>query len=76
MPVKATKEEKEYQIEMLKNLHQGFEGKANEELNKLQKVAIENGNMFEALMEVTKVCSLGQITDAMFEVGGQYRRNM
>ena len=74
--IRATKEEKEYQIEMLKNLHQGFEGKANEELNKLQKVAIENGNMFEALMEVTKVCSLGQITDAMFEVGGQYRRNM
>ena len=74
--IRATKEEKEYQIEMLKNLHQGYEGKANEELNKLQKVAIENGNMFEALMEVTKVCSLGQITDAMFEVGGQYRRNM
>ncbi len=74
--IRATKEEKEYQIEMLKNLHKAYEDSASTELNKLQKVAIENGNMFEALMEVTKRCSLGQITDAMFEVGGQYRRNM
>jgi methylmalonyl-CoA mutase len=74
--IRATKEEKEYQIEMLKNLHKAHEDAASAELNKLQKVAIENGNMFESLMEVTKRCSLGQITDAMFEVGGQYRRNM
>jgi len=74
--IRATKEEKEYQIEMLKNLHQGNENTAEEKLNEIQKVAIENGNMFEALMEVTKYCSLGQITDALFEVGGQYRRNM
>ncbi|MEQ8909237.1 MAG: methylmalonyl-CoA mutase family protein [Vicingaceae bacterium] len=74
--IRATKEEKEYQIEMLKNLHKAYEDSASAELNNLQKVAIENGNMFEALMEVSKRCSLGQITDAMFEVGGQYRRNM
>lgn len=74
--IRATKEEKEYQIEMLKNLHQGNENTAEEKLSEIQKVAIENGNMFEALMEVTKYCSLGQITDALFEVGGQYRRNM
>lgn len=74
--IRATKEEKEYQIEMLKNLHKGNEDTAEEKLNEIQRVAIENGNMFEALMEVTKYCSLGQITDALFEVGGQYRRNM
>lgn len=74
--IRATKEEKEYQIEMLKNLQKGNEDTAEAKLNKIQRVAIENGNMFEALMEVTKYCSLGQITDALFEVGGQYRRNM
>ena len=42
----------------------------------MQDAAIENKNMFEELMEATKVCSLGQITEALFEVGGQYRRNM
>jgi methylmalonyl-CoA mutase len=42
----------------------------------LQKAAIENDNLFEALMEAVKHCSLGQITQALFEVGGQYRRNM
>jgi len=45
-------------------------------LRKLQKVAIENGNIFGELMEAVKVCSLGQITNALYEVGGQYRRNM
>ena len=74
--IRATPEEKEYQIEMLKNLHQGNENRASEELKKIQRIAIENGNIFEALMETTKYCSLGQITDALFEVGGQYRRNM
>jgi methylmalonyl-CoA mutase len=42
----------------------------------LKQVAIDNGNLFEALMEAVKYCSLGQITDALYEVGGQYRRNM
>ncbi|MCB0408760.1 MAG: methylmalonyl-CoA mutase family protein [Flavobacteriales bacterium] len=74
--IRATKEEKEYQISMLGELHKGNEGKAQEELNKVQNAAIQNQNMFETLMEATKYCSLGQITDALFEVGGQYRRNM
>jgi methylmalonyl-CoA mutase len=47
-----------------------------EHLNTLQEAAIKNENLFEHLMEATKVCSLGQITSALFEVGGQYRRNM
>lgn len=74
--IRATTEEKEYQISMLGELHKGNEAKAQEELNKVQSAAIQNQNMFDTLMEATKYCSLGQITDALFEVGGQYRRNM
>ena len=60
----------------LKNLHKGNEENANAMMSDLQKVAINNENIFEKIMEVGKVCSLGQITSALFEVGGQYRRNM
>ncbi|QOG01895.1 methylmalonyl-CoA mutase family protein [Flavobacterium sp. MDT1-60] len=74
--IRATEEEKQYQITMLENLHQFHEAKVNEHLNKLQEAAIKNENLFDHLMEATKVCSLGQITSALFEVGGQYRRNM
>jgi len=74
--IRATEEEKQYQITMLDNLHQFHEEKVNEHLNKLQEAAIKNENLFDYLMEATKVCSLGQITSALFEVGGQYRRNM
>jgi isobutyryl-CoA mutase len=74
--IRATEEEKQYQIDMLGELHQGNAGKVAEELNKVQKAAIQNENIFEYLMEASKYCSLGQITDALFEVGGQYRRNM
>lgn len=74
--IRATPEEKEYQIKMLRNLHQ-FQGeKAATELDKVQLSAIQNKNIFADLMNATKVCSLGQITRALFEVGGQYRRNM
>ncbi len=74
--IRATTEEKEYQISMLKNLHK-FQGeKAAEQIEIIQQAAIHNNNIFEALMDATKVCSLGQITNALFEVGGQYRRNM
>ncbi len=45
-------------------------------LRQLQQVAVSNGNLFEALMETVKHCSLGEITHALYEVGGQYRRNM
>lgn len=74
--IRATEEEKQYQITMLDNLHQFHEAKVNEHLNTLQQAAIKNENLFDHLMEATKVCSLGQITSALFEVGGQYRRNM
>lgn len=74
--IRATKEEKEYQISMLNELHKGNAYKAGELIKSVQQVAIQNENIFERLMEVTKYCSLGQITSALFEVGGQYRRNM
>jgi len=74
--IRATEEEKQYQIDMLTELHKGNETRVTEELNKVQKAAIQNQNIFEQLMEASKYCSLGQITDALFEVGGQYRRNM
>lgn len=74
--IRATTEEKEYQIEMLGNLHKAKEGKAEEAISKLQTAAVQNQNMFDEMMEAAKHCSLGQITNALFEVGGQYRRNM
>jgi len=74
--IRATPEEKEYQIKMLGELQKGNEGKAEELIKKIQAAAVQNENMFEELMEASKYCSLGQITSALFEVGGQYRRNM
>ena len=74
--IRATKEEKEDQINTLKNLHQAKQDQAGHLLEVLQQTAISNGNIFEQLMETTKVCSLGQVTNALYEVGGQYRRNM
>ena len=72
--IRATEEEKQFQITTLENLHKS--NSTDQLLKDLQHKAINNENIFEALMDVCKVCSLGQITHALFEVGGQYRRNM
>ena len=74
--IRATTEEKEYQITMLHNLHKFQLQGERSVLEQVQQAAINNKNIFGALMEATKLCSLGQITKALFEVGGQYRRNM
>jgi methylmalonyl-CoA mutase len=74
--IRSTTEEKEYQIKMLSELKKGNEEKGKEVLQRLQQAAIHNQNIFAELMETVKYCSLGQITHALFEVGGQYRRNM
>ena len=74
--IRATPEEKEYQIKMLEQLQKGNADKAEELIKKIQTAAVQNQNIFEELMEACKYCSLGQITSALFEVGGQYRRNM
>jgi isobutyryl-CoA mutase len=74
--IRATTAEKEYQISMLNDLHQLHSDKSKAALQSLQQAAISNENLFAHLMEAAKICSLGQITDALFNVGGQYRRNM
>ena len=74
--IRATEEEKEAQITTLKNLHEKNAALTAKHLRHLQTTAIQNNNLFEALMEACKFCSLGQITKSLFEVGGQYRRNM
>ncbi len=74
--IRATKEEKENQISTLKNLHSTHEEKVEAGLGRIRDAALHNQNMFFELMEATKACSLGQITNLLFEVGGKYRRNM
>jgi len=74
--IRSTKEEKEQQISNLNAFWKRNKPAAAEALEKLKQVAILNGNLFEELMETVKHCSLGQITHALYEVGGQYRRNM
>src|SRR6056300_15580 len=69
--IRATETEKQDQINTLQNLVERNEEASNVQLKSIQDVALRNGNIFEALMEACKVCSLGQITDALFEVGGQ-----
>lgn len=74
--IRATEEEKQYQISMLQNLHATTPKESKGSIARIQHAAIHNENIFEELMNAVKYCSLGQLTQAMFEVGGQYRRNM
>jgi len=74
--IRATEEEKKYQITVVENLNKGNVTIVDEQLTLLEQKAINNKNIFEQLMEACKVCSIGQITEALFKVGGQYRRNM
>ncbi len=74
--IRSTDEEKQQQIETLENLHKLNKDLANEALTALKKAAVKNQNTFAEIMEAAKYCSLGQITSALYEVGGQYRRNM
>ncbi|MCF8405520.1 MAG: methylmalonyl-CoA mutase family protein [Bacteroidales bacterium] len=74
--IRATTKEKEYQITMLKELHKTYREESVQWLQHLKTMAVRNENVFEGLMEAAKYASIGQITNALFEVGGQYRRNM
>jgi methylmalonyl-CoA mutase len=74
--IRSTTEEKEQQISNLQAFWQRNEDRSTAALKKLKEVAVSNGNIFAQLMETVKYCSLGQITHALYEVGGQYRRNM
>ncbi|KAB7707493.1 methylmalonyl-CoA mutase [Bacillus aerolatus] len=73
---RATTEEKEHQISELRRFQQQNEREAEQALSRLKEAAVSGGNIFAELMETVKAASLGQITTALYEVGGQYRRNM
>lgn len=74
--IRSTSSEREDQINNLQQFRKRNESKAAERLQHLKQAAVDNGNLFETLMETVKFCSLGQITHALYAVGGQYRRNM
>jgi isobutyryl-CoA mutase len=73
---RSTTDEKESQLARLAAFQQAHAGESAAALDRLRQVVIANANVFEALMRTVRVCSLGQITNALFEVGGQYRRSM
>ena len=73
---RSTDQEKQSQLNRLQDFHTRHASSSPVMLQLLQKTVIENGNVFDVLMDAVRVCSLGQITHALFEVGGQYRRNM
>ena len=73
---RSTEEEKQSQLKRLDDFHAKHVNESPAMLKRLQKAVIDNANVFEVLMDSVRVCSLGQITNALFEVGGQYRRNM
>ena len=74
--IRSTTEEKEQQILNLLNFKKRNEAFKEEALRKLKETALQNGNLFEELMETVKYCTIGEITNALYTVGGQYRRNM
>ncbi|HTL10922.1 MAG TPA: methylmalonyl-CoA mutase family protein [Bdellovibrionota bacterium] len=74
--IRSTKEEKEFQVNMVRGLQARNAAKAKDLLKGLQAAATSGKNAFESIMDSTRYCSLGQITGALYEVGGQYRRNM
>jgi methylmalonyl-CoA mutase len=73
---RSTEDEKQSQLSRLADFHARHAAEAPAMLRRLQQAVIDNGNVFEVLMDAVRCCSLGQITNALFEVGGQYRRSM
>jgi len=73
---RSSEAEKQSQLTRLAEFHGRHGAEAPAMLERLRKAVIDNGNVFAVLMDAVRVCSLGQITHALFEVGGQYRRNM
>jgi isobutyryl-CoA mutase len=74
--MRSTEDEKRSQLRRLREFHERHRDEAPAALERLKNVVIGNGNVFEELMSTVTTCSLGQITAALFEVGGQYRRNL
>ena len=74
--IRATEEEEVEQVHTVENVHKTNTPNASNVLDQLKRKAITNDNLFDCLMETVKTCTLGQITNALYEVGGKYRRNM
>jgi len=74
--IRSTEEEKQSQLKRLSEFHQRHSGETGPMLARLQQAVIKNENVFGVLIDAVRCCSLGQITDALFDVGGKYRRNM
>jgi methylmalonyl-CoA mutase len=74
--IRSSEDEKQSQLKRLAEFHETHKAESDPMLERLKQTVIENGNVFDVLMDAVRVCSLGQITHALFEVGGQYRRNM
>ena len=73
---RATEDEKQSQLKRLREFQDRTSGERPETLERLRQTALEGGNCFEVLMDAVRCCSLGQITQTLFEVGGRYRRNV
>ena len=73
---RCSDKEKREQINRLEKFHQKNLKKSKEHLEKLRIVALEGGNIFEELLKTTRYCSLGEISNVLFEIGGRYRRNV
>ena len=74
--IRAEQSEKEGQLQQVKNMHERYADEASKAIAKVQMAAIKGDNIFESLLEAVKTCTLGQLSEALFEVGGAYRRNM
>ena len=74
--IRATKTEKDYAVESCKSFKERNKKDASVALSTLKTTALQTQNIFDSLMEATKVCTLGQLSNALYQVGGQYRRNM
>ena len=74
--IRSSEDEKQSQLKRLRSFHEKNSSRSKAMLERLQQAVVRNENVFEVLMDAVRVCSLGQITHALFEVGGQYRRNM
>ncbi|MDO5656614.1 MAG: methylmalonyl-CoA mutase family protein [Flavobacteriaceae bacterium] len=74
--IRSTEEEKQYQIKSVNDYHKANQENAEKSIKQLQQTALHNQNIFDSLMTATKYCSLGEITESLYEIGGKYRRNM
>ena len=74
--IRSTEEEKREQVEAIRAFRSAHQDESAAAMGRLQEVAARDGNVFAELMEAVKVCTLGQITHGLYQVGGQYRRNM